>query len=260
MVWNRYYTVRPGFRDLFLELMVGRTGPALDRLVAEGTLLSWGVARPFNLVDDQWTYMMWFSMPGWAEADRITQAMEELQAAYGPQAVAELENTLVPNSRRDRVLRHLVVGPHQPPASEEAPLYMRLGFHRANAQRAGDVQSLYQSMHTPLCDRLAREGVVLHCGLSKQELVAEQEWTHLTWWVLPSLKDLGALQTAFDQAASSPSFREGGSAEGSEEAKASDTFWERYRETFDRSAYRTAVYRIVHLGAGAAGKDAAPSP
>ncbi|MDY7094662.1 MAG: hypothetical protein SX243_16950 [Acidobacteriota bacterium] len=251
MVWNRYYTVRPGFRDRFLELMVGRTGPALDRLVQEGTLLSWGIARPFNLVEDRWTYMVWFSMPDWAEADRVTEAMEELQASFGPQAVTELEDTLVPNSRRDRVLRHLVVGPHPPAASAEAPLYIRLGFHRAREGRADAVRPLYEALHLPLCNRLALDGVVLHCGLSEQELVAEQDWTHLTWWILPSLEDLGTLQTAFDQAAS---------ASSSGEKQAADSFWERYRDTFDRSAYRTAVYRIVHLGGGTDGKKASPDP
>ena len=40
-------------------------------------------------------------------------------------------------------------------------------------------------------------------------------------------------------------------AEGTSEA-GGPTFWERYREVFDREAYRSAIYRILHLGAASA--------
>lgn len=247
MVWTREYTVRPGLAHRFLELLVGRSGPVLDRLTAEGVLLGWGVARPFNLVDGQGTHLLWLTLPGWTEADALVEAMARLETELGPQALAELENTLVPGSRRDRVLRHVVLAP----PTKARPLYLRLGFHRARLDGFDAAEALYRDFHLPLCGRLQQAGTVLRCGLSRQEVVTEPDWTHLTWWQLSSLADLGRLEAAFAEAADAPLPADAAETAESSidgDANRSPDFWSRYRETFDRRAYRTAIYRVLHRG------------
>ncbi|MCB1055907.1 MAG: hypothetical protein KDD11_10405 [Acidobacteria bacterium] len=243
LVWLRYYKARPGLGPELLRFLVERDGPYLDSLVARGTLISWGVARPFNLVDDRWTHVLWLTLPGWTEADSMVDAMGQLRSRLGPEALAEFETTLVPDSRRDLVLSNLVVVPEPGTASATArsePRYIRLGYHRAGSEDLEAAERLYRDLNVPLCQRLIRQGAVEHCGLSVQAVVSEPEWTHVSWVLTENLAGIGRYQTDFVAA-----------AEGTSEA-GGPTFWERYREVFDREAYRSAIYRILHLGAASA--------
>jgi hypothetical protein len=246
LTWIRFYSVPPGREEAFVT-EARRTGDALDTLMSEGHLLSWGVATPLNRSrDDQWTHLIWLSLPGWAAVQHVLNRPRDWSGSPDSAAMPR-DLLLVPNRRDERgsllyehgsvhdlVLRD-VASPARP-AGSAAPAFMRLSFHKVRHTHERGAIELYRAVALPLYEREMARGVVIDAAMMVQELVADPSWTHLSWIMTPDLESLGRLR---DDAAEIDSDRP---------AMEIQAIIAQMRDHMDLEAHRSRILRIVLVG------------
>ena len=231
ITWVAYDKVERGKLDDAVKLIVEDGAPVLDKLMADGTVASWGVATPINhWADFEWNVVTWVTLPGWSQVDTwVGGVMAQMQARSeaDAKAMAEQEAAMYPSrSHFDEVLNNEVFSP----AAEDAPppRYIMTGTHKA---KEGQAQAGIKAWEPwwRIIDKLKADGKVLSYGMHTQALHTDPSFTIRDWYTLPDLASVAAF------------------------AAASEEEWTAEQQTafeaaYERQPHRDTILLIVHFG------------
>lgn len=181
LTWVRFFNVDMAKGDEWVTYQKRLTGGIFNRLMDEGKIAAWGMATPMVLSGQEWTHVIWATLPKWSGADDINSAFESAMARMtGPEREREMQMmSAVKSMPRDVVLRHLVQGA---PSSPTPPRYLRITYYTVKPGRSDDVVKLFRETVESRYTDLTKRGVMGAFGLSTQELVTDPSWTHMLWY------------------------------------------------------------------------------
>jgi hypothetical protein len=243
LTWLSYLAAQTGKGGPLGQYLAENGAKIYDPLMAEGHVVSWGVAQPINHnPGDEWTHVEWVTFSGWAAVDAFMQAFMGAQMAKSPeQLTAEQEkwhSLVVPGSHFDEINRHQVI--HV--SAESRPAYFNLGYHSAKPGQGEAVQKLYEEYGVPVLSELQAAGTIGSFGMSTAELHGGSDSSHLFWYSLPSLGAREAVDAAFEAAAE----KRGAEAQGEVMAK--------FAAAVDFGAHHDRILLVTHLGGAASGE------
>ncbi len=106
--------VQPGKGNEWRELFEKYNKPVLDQLVADGTLMEYGVDVETYHTEDPAYRLVWLVLPDLAAHDMLNAAFEADRAARGERERAtinlQFENVTVPDAHRDYLYRTVLMG------------------------------------------------------------------------------------------------------------------------------------------------------
>ncbi len=234
ITWLAYSTVVSGKTGDAVKLFL-EDREFYDGLMADGTILSWGLATPINhRPDDSWNHLAWVSVENWAKVGAWSEAFQKHLASRSAEKRDELmkmaEATYEPGSHFDEVVRQVVFSGLAEDATP--PRYFYVGNHTAKPGQAEAATQLFKEVAVPVADRLKSEGSIGAYGLQVSDLHGDRGWTHRAWYALPDLGAIDKLMAAFGEVSNQELQR-------------------RIDGTFDLSAHSDQVLLILHLGGSA---------
>lgn len=239
ITWVAFNHTQPGKAEELVAATVKHDAAMYDGLLADGTLLSWGIVIPItHNLDDDWNYALWATLSGWSQVGDLQAGFEKLFASRSPEEMEKLDQqyreTVVPGAHHDWVVRHLVQPAGSAPEGTPPPRYFVNSTWKAKPGQEQAVAGLYREAVAPVLARLLAEGVVNGYGLYGQELHSDPDWTYISYLLIHDLGAIDRVHQALD-AAMGP------------EAQA------RAAEIMEMEAHRDQVLLIVHLGGTGSG-------
>jgi hypothetical protein len=193
LTWVRFYQVEPGHSGDYMKLMNMGSMAALDQLLADKKIVSWGMARPLTKSGQNWTDLIWITGQNWSAFDDLVGALQALDRSRSAEERQRYEsmlgNTLDADGTRDVILRHLVQ-PSVPVAPTFKPAFIRVSYYTVKPGRNADVVALFKESTAQLYNDLVSRGVMGPWGLSTQEIVTSPDFTHMVWYFAKDLKSL----------------------------------------------------------------------
>ena len=197
ITWVAYDKAKPGKLQDAVALAV-KGAPVLDKLLADGTITSWGLATPINHeAGFNWNILTWVTLPGWGHVDKwVGSTMQQMQARSEEEAkaISDQESAIyVERSHFDEVLRNEVLSPQA--AGGATPRYILAGMYKAKAGQ-GEAGVKAWEPWWQIVDKLKADGKVLSYGLQAQALHSDASFTVRDWYMLPDLAAKAAINAA----------------------------------------------------------------
>ena len=180
--------VKPGRCAEWLSAFKNYDQPVLDKLLAEGTILAWGVDVPLHHRKGFASHSYWWAVPSYAALHKVDQARS--QAAQRINAVErDSLMALVDAAAHEDMLLRTIAANFKPVAGGVLP-YTRVLMTRVLPGRGPEYLRLWQQYVKPVYEKLLADGAILGYELMEQaENAMEPEWR----WSLALLPDLAAM-------------------------------------------------------------------
>jgi hypothetical protein len=206
ITWLAYSTVKPGKTEDAVKLTIEQN-KVMDQLMADGTVMSWGLATPINHdPDDTWNHVQWVTLPSWEAVDAwvgaIMGSMMAMDEATREDHMKRAMEIYVEGSHYDEVVRHAVINVADPGATK---YFYVAEFQTKKGQEEGMV-NFFKGAVVPVLDALVGEGAMSAYGMYSPELHLDVDWSFRFWYGLPNLGAIDTMQKAFQSAASQPGF------------------------------------------------------
>ena len=206
------YTLNPGKEDEFLDLVKTVGQPVLDKLMADGVVLAWGVQVSLLRVPGNSTHFIWYAVADYAGVEKVDSAMRAQIAKFNDEATksggakkgqkpaasltARLGEIADMSKVHDYLTRDLVIG-----LSASAPTgvlpYSRYNFFKVKPGKGADFRKAWEKYNKPIFDKLMADGVILAYGLAVEDVRTEGEFTHFVWYDVKDLASLDKVRAAF---------------------------------------------------------------
>ena len=230
ITWFALNTTKGGARSL-VGLTVKDDGPMYDGLLADGTLMSWGIAIPINhRLDDSWNYMLWATMSDWGKVGDLQAGFENLFATRSPEDMEAMQKAhqeaVVEGAHHDWIVRHQV---YQPGTRDVPPRYFSTSYWKTKPGMDEKLTAFYKDRMQPVFEDLRTAGTINGYGIFTQEIHGDPDWTHVTWYALSELAAIDAVGQALDAALT--------------EADLAEVF-----PVMEMEAHKDQVLMVVHVG------------
>lgn len=236
LTWVNVFKVHPGKSMEFQKAFEKFDKPVLEKLRAEGTIVSWGLA--YAMIGPPGAWQAWATTTDWASLGKIDAAFAASHRAMSKEDIKELVETFVgstdPDSQQTIVLRELV----SEGSPDATPKFLMLGLYKAKPGKGNLATSMYKAYVAPVYKKLLADGAILGYGFGVQDMHTDASWTHVGWLALSDLSQVDAVDAAFDQ------------AEKDRPEGANSTIRAAFMTWSKPGAHRDALYRIVMYGAG----------
>jgi hypothetical protein len=203
LTWVAYTKVKPGKTQDWVKAGLKYDKPILDKLVAEGAVLTWGYAvRASHRPGYEWTHLTWVTCPDWAGIGKWMGASMAAMAARSPEENAEAMASMElekGGSHFDEVVR---AGFASYPDAPVKFNFLYTGHFKTKPGKFADGTRAIEEAVIPIGDELKAAGAISGYGLHLQELHGQHQpggdaWTHRTWYSFADLGTLDKLQAAF---------------------------------------------------------------
>lgn len=199
LTWIAYSKTRPNQTEAAMAMLM-EDKAFMDGLMADGTILGWGVATPINhSPGDLWNFIQWVHVEDWTKADAwVNASIAKMQAedeVKRKAMQARFAEIFVEGSHFDEVVRHDVA--RFSGGGATPPRYLYSAEFAAQPGKEGDLVSFFKTHVTPVVDDLVENGTLTGYGVYSPELHLDVEWTHRFWYALPDLGKMDAMLEAF---------------------------------------------------------------
>jgi hypothetical protein len=158
--------------------------PALERLVADGTIAEFALTANAVHLEQGSTHTLWWTAPSFAGVHRVLDEM--LKAPANPaQASAR---------HRDRLLRSLVY--RSKPGSATSG-FAELSVSYTSPGKAQQWRELYDKYTKPVYEKLLADGVILGYGVDVELVHTENPAARYAWHLAPSAEAVDKVNAAF---------------------------------------------------------------
>lgn len=194
VLWISYITAEPG-KSSELGMYLGEEGAkTYDGLIADGHVMSWGVAQAVNhFPNDDWTHLEFVNFRNWASVgefiNRFMGKMQAMTPEERMEAGAKWDELTVHGSHYDTIgrHRHLAVG-------GGTPGYISLStFSMSPGASVDAAKEIYKKWRAPIMDELMEAGTINAHGIYTMELHPTTGWADMTGWF--TMPGLGAMDT-----------------------------------------------------------------
>jgi hypothetical protein len=204
LTWVAYTRVKPGKTQEWLKLELENAKPILDKLVADGTVMTWGYAvRANHRPGYEWNVLNWVTTANWAGVGKWLGAALAQMQARSPEETKALEERYEAleeaGTHFDEVVRNAMISVGETPTRFN---FIYTGHFRAKPGRFDAATQAFKENIVPIGDELRADGTLTGYGLHVQELhnqhqPHEKPWSHRTWYTFADLASLDKLQAAF---------------------------------------------------------------
>ena len=209
--WYEYH-VNPGKEAEFLSLVKSIGEPATAKLMADGTMLAWGVQTPVIRVPENPTHVIWYTVADYggvekveaAIGDRIAKMTEESSKGSatkkgagegGPMArIAQITDFAKTHDYLTRDIEFRAVPKNVTAATLPISSYV---FVKVRPGKDAEYIHIWEKSYKAVFDTLVTDGVVLAYGLTVEEVRTDGDFTHYTWFAVKDLASLDKVRTAF---------------------------------------------------------------
>jgi hypothetical protein len=204
LTWVAYTRVKPGQTQEWLKLELENAKPILDKLVADGTVMTWGYAvRANHRPGYEWNVLTWVTTPNWAGVGKwLGTALAQMQSR-SPEETEALEEKYEAleeaGTHFDEVVRAGFASYSETPTKFN---FLYTGHFRARPGKFEAATQVFKDIIVPVGDKLKADGTLVGYGLHVQEMHGqhqphEKPWSHRTWYAFADLAALDKLQAAF---------------------------------------------------------------
>lgn len=191
ITWVGLDKTKSGMSEKLIGMTIQSDGPMYDELLANGTLISWGIAIPIqHRLDDDFNYFQWATMADWGKVGELQAGFEKLFASRSPEAMKAMQEAyreaVVGGAHHDWIVRQLV---YEQGSAGSPPRYLHMSYYQALPGSYDAVTDFYVKNVKPIYAQLLADGVITSYGMATQELHGEKGWTHVGWY---SSAELGA--------------------------------------------------------------------
>jgi hypothetical protein len=208
IIWLSFGKAKRGQSDAYTQAIVKYNSPLYSKLMAEGSVLEWGVAQPINHFPNMtYTHVEFVVFANWEGVNSfVTHFMAGMMAMSEEEkgaSMAAFDAAVEPGSHYDVVERGLFMGG----TSQGRPGYLNIAFY--NAKPGGDFMGLFEEYGKPVLDKLSTDGKIGTYGVEAMELHGgDPGWTHLVWYESQGLGARDDFSAAWDAAAAARSAEE----------------------------------------------------
>jgi hypothetical protein len=149
------YKVKPAKVAGWVAAMQKTFVPALEKLMADGTILGYGVDSDVLHRAGMPNVDVWFSIPNYASLETAMKAIEKVQGA-NPAVMASLADMSDPDAHSDLLLRALFANMKNPPKGSLP--YTSLAVFKAKPGKVGDLTNLMERSFKPMLDQMVAAG------------------------------------------------------------------------------------------------------
>lgn len=180
--------VKPGREAEWLDVFRKTHQPVMDKLLADGTVLAWGVDVPLHHRKGLASHTYWWAVPSYAALDKVNRARAEAIQKMSPADRETLFAQIDLATHEDALLRTLAAN-FKPVPAGTLP-YTRLLMTRVKPGAGVEYTRLWQQHVKPVYEKLLADGSIFGYELMEQaENAMEAEWR----WSIVLLPDLAAM-------------------------------------------------------------------
>ena len=192
------FTVKPGQEKTFSDLVEKHDKPVFERLMAEGTILGWGVVTPVLHGQTPATHGVWWTCSSYEGLGKILAAFEEIEKTMGEEAVQQFVAAVDLEKHSDSLIRSMVfrtkaAGPGTHP-------YISVAQWQVKPGKGSQWLERWKKYLQPVYEKLLADGVILAFGVDREEEHTMDPTFRQTWVVLPDLAAVDKVDAAFDAA------------------------------------------------------------
>jgi hypothetical protein len=204
-----FFKILPGKGETVMGLFKKYDQPVLEKLMADGTIRSWGVARPWLHTQGDWNIVYWSTtadIAGQGKVDEAFEAAEKSRSAdENKKSMESFVAAEVPDAHRDMLFRHVIYKMGKGPGDKAGKGYMWLGHYSARPGKGQDVTSFFTEVTGPVMDKLLADGVIAGYGLMVPVTHVAGGATHTVWYWVDSVGAFDKVQAALRTARESHS-------------------------------------------------------
>jgi hypothetical protein len=198
LTWVGMMHVKPGSGPLFEKAFEKYNKPYFDKLVADGSAISWGLGYEMA-GPGGYDYVVWITVPGWAGIGAVESMFdaryEEMSEEELMQMIEEWMAVIEPGKEETQLLEHKVFKA----APDVEYKYLRLSAFTVKPGHDGDFMKLYKSFWAPVYEELLETGVIAGYGMIEQAVHSDSAFTHESWITFNDLSNLTAVEQAFEK-------------------------------------------------------------
>jgi hypothetical protein len=196
ITWLWHVTAKPGKWMDLQKAAEKYDKPILDKLVADGTISSWGLAYQQAGPPDQ-SYMFWVTANDWAAMGKMDKAYEEhykaMKEADRKAAMDAFLAATVPEKEAASVVRQRVF--KATPGAK--PVYLWRSVYKVKPGKGQAAMKMYKEYDLPVFDKLLADGVISAFGAAVPEIRTGPGWTHSFWVMCTDMAQFDAIEKAF---------------------------------------------------------------
>ncbi|HUK12587.1 MAG TPA: hypothetical protein VLW17_04725 [Thermoanaerobaculaceae bacterium] len=213
------FKAQPGKGDTLVDLFKKYDKPVVDKLLADGTIVDWGIGVPYIHTGSDWTHAFWITAADWAHHAMVDKAFEASEKARKEDENKKIDEALraalVPDTHRDLVFRNVVAHSAPRGTGGSGKAYLWLADYQAKPGKDDEAVGIYRSAIEPVFAKLLADGTLRSYGV--QVPVVHSEITPVGslsfWYEVGDLADLDKVQGALRAARESRSREQNAAAE-----------------------------------------------
>ena len=199
ITWVISVTVKPGKFPELEKATETYDKPVFDRLVANGTIMSWGFGRQvIGPPSESGTY--WVTAADWTAMGKVDKAFEDNYKSMKPEdakeAMTAFYGATVPEKESSSVVRH-VVFKGTPGGSVN---YLARHVYKIKSGKGQAAMKTWKEYNAPVYDKLLAAGVISGYGAAVPEYHDGSGWTHTFWYSFSEMSQIDAMDKAFEEA------------------------------------------------------------
>ncbi len=225
------FRVKPGQESTIVDLVKKYDKPVFDRLVAEGTVVAWGLDAKMVHNEGGTTHMFWWVTADFAGQDKVFAALFGIQMADADEKA--FQDAIVPEKHHDHILRTQLINiKEEEPAG---PVYTRYSFTKVKPGKGDEWEDLWKTYTQPIYEKLMADGSIFGYGIDAEWIHTEDPGWRAVWVVTTSLAAFDKIDAGFRAA-----------FEARSEAER-DAIGTRFRSLVEPSEHRDSLWRSVSL-------------
>lgn len=179
--------------DAFAELFEKYDKPIMEKLMADGHIVEWGIDSMSLHKPEGYTHSTWFTAESMGKLEKALNAYIEAGREIGDDVDAKF-NAMV-GRHRDFIARNEV---HRSVATNlDSGYFMGLSVV-VGWEHSEDFHAYYKNRIAPVYETLIENGDVVAYGLSTEEITTMEPGWHQIWYVTPTPDGIDAVDAAFD--------------------------------------------------------------
>jgi hypothetical protein len=198
--YEAHFTVKPGQEKAFVDLVKKYDQPLFEKLMAEDSLISWGIAAP--VLHGRGDHFVWWVTPDYAGLDKVFAGFEEvMKQIEADGAMQDFMEAVVFEKHYDMLMRSIISNTGSIPAGTLP--YISVSSWKTQPGEWAAWRKLWEKYIQPIYDQLLSDGVILAYGLDRQEEHTEDPTWRWAWYLTADLASIDRVDAVFGEARSS---------------------------------------------------------
>lgn len=184
-----FFKVKPGQGPAFSAAARQAFEPALQKLMAQGAVLAWGLDAAELHHAKEYTHSLWIAMPSLKTVDLLEPALGKAPA------LSQLTDLVEPDGHADMLLRSLASTSR--PAAGPGTRFLMVRRFRIERGKENEWRAFFDTHYKPTLDALVADGTLEGHGLMAEQFLSVEPGTQWHWARATSREALGKMLDAF---------------------------------------------------------------